>query len=96
MILITKFYADWCGPCKVVGPRLDELLESDEYKGRFSLESYNVDENPVLVEQYHVKGIPAIFFSVKGETVHNAIGLHSSKELKNILDKCVEIENNED
>lgn len=61
--VLLEFYADWCGPCKMVGPQVDELAV--ELKGRARVVRLNVDQHPALAQQYGVRGIPA-FIAIKG------------------------------
>jgi thioredoxin 1 len=57
---IVDFWAEWCGPCKMVGPILDEL--SEDYKGKVDIYKVNVDENPELSQAFGIQSIPAILF----------------------------------
>ena len=57
--VVVDFWAEWCGPCKQIGPALEEL--SDEYEGKVKIVKINVDENPNSPAQMGVRGIPALF-----------------------------------
>ena len=70
--VIVDFWADWCGPCKQIGPALEEL--SEQYKGRVKIVKVNVDDNPNLPAQMGVRGIPALFMFKDGAVVSNKVG----------------------
>jgi len=70
--VVVDFWAEWCGPCKQIGPALEEL--SDELKGRVKIVKVNVDENPNSPSQLGVRGIPALFLFKDGQVVSNKTG----------------------
>ena len=70
--VIVDFWAEWCGPCKMIGPSLEEL--SDEYAGKVKIAKINVDDNPNTPMQFGVRGIPALFMFKGGEVVSNKTG----------------------
>lgn len=70
--VMVDFYADWCGPCKMVGPVVEQLAE--EYAGRIKVGKINVDENMTLAGQYRIMSIPAIMFFKNGEVADQIIG----------------------
>lgn len=69
---VVDFWAPWCGPCKMVGPIIDEL--SKEYDGQVSIGKVNVDENPEISQKYGVRNIPTILFIKNGEVVDKQVG----------------------
>ena len=71
-LVLVDFWAEWCGPCKQIGPALEEL--SEEYEGRVKIVKVNVDENPNAPAQMGVRGIPALFMFKGGQVVSNKIG----------------------
>lgn len=87
--ILLDFYADWCGPCKVMLPIVDRL--ADEHKDDFSIANkVNVDKNRELVQEFGVRGIPALFFLKDGEIVERLTGvqaLHCSKKKFNCTNK---------
>ncbi|MEM7439859.1 MAG: thioredoxin [Pseudomonadota bacterium] len=70
--VVVDFWAEWCGPCKQIGPALEEL--SDELAGKVKIVKVNVDENPNSPAQLGVRGIPALFLFKDGNIVSNKTG----------------------
>jgi len=70
--VVVDFWAEWCGPCKQIGPSLEEL--STEYEGKVKIVKVNVDENPNAPAQMGVRGIPALFMFKGGQVVSNKTG----------------------
>ncbi|MEL6944202.1 MAG: thioredoxin, partial [Bacteroidota bacterium] len=74
-VIVLEFWAEWCGPCKMLDPIVQELAE--EYKGKAIVGKINVDENPIAKINYEIKSIPIILFFKNGELVDQQKGLSS-------------------
>ncbi|MCI8632170.1 MAG: thioredoxin [Lachnospiraceae bacterium] len=72
MPVLVDFYADWCGPCKMMSPVLEQI--SDEMEGKIKVAKINVDENPNLASQYKVMSIPNFILFKNGQTADQVIG----------------------
>lgn len=70
--VLVDFWAEWCGPCKQIGPSLEELAA--EYDGKVKIVKVNVDENPNAPAKFGVRGIPALFMVKDGQVVSNKTG----------------------
>lgn len=83
--VLVDFWAEWCSPCRAIAPVLEEL--GKEYAGRVSIAKLNIDENPVTLENYGVKGIPTMILFKDGKLVAKQVGPAPKHELKAWLDK---------
>src|SRR5579863_1924763 len=82
--VLVDFWAEWCGPCKMIAPILDEL--ADEYSGRVSIGKLNIDEHQTLATQYGVRAIPTLLLFHNGEVAEQIVGLRSKRDLKASFD----------
>ncbi len=82
--VLVDFWAPWCGPCRAVGPIIDELAE--EYKGRVKICKVNVDENPVTAARFGISSIPTMVLIKNGSLVETLIGGRPKNYFKAFLD----------
>jgi thioredoxin 1 len=85
--VLVDFWAEWCGPCKALGPVLDGL--ATEYQNKIKVVKVNVDESPNAPQQYKVRGIPTMIFFRNGEMVDQLVGNQPRDAIKGIIDKVV-------
>jgi thioredoxin 1 len=82
--VLVDYWAEWCGPCKMIGPILDESAES--YANRLSIAKVNVDENQSVPSRYHVRGIPTLMLFKNGAVVATKVGAVSKSQLAAFID----------
>lgn len=82
--VLVDFWAEWCGPCRMVGPVVEEI--SKDYEGKAVIGKVNVDENPDISMKYGVRNIPTILFMKNGEVVDKSVGAVPKNVLTDKLD----------
>jgi thioredoxin 1 len=82
--VLVDFWAEWCGPCKMIAPILDEI--SGEYEGKVKVAKLNIDENPSTPPKYGVRGIPTLMLFKNGEVDATQVGALSKSQLCAFLD----------
>ena len=87
--VIIDFWAPWCGPCRMIGPVLDEL--APKYEGRVKIAKVNVDEEPELALSFKVRGIPALYAVKEGDVVDEMVGWGGKARLEEALEKLAEM-----
>ena len=83
--VLVDFWAEWCGPCKMIAPVLNEL--ADEYQGKVKIGKVNVDEHQGLAAQYGVRAIPTLLILKNGQVAEQMVGAKSKRDLKASLDR---------
>ena len=83
--MLVDFWAEWCGPCKMIAPLLDELAV--EYDGKVKIGKVNVDEQQLLAAEYGIRAIPTLLLFNKGEIAEQMVGAKSRRDFKASLDR---------
>ena len=83
-VTLVDFWAEWCGPCRMVGPVVEELAK--EYDGKAVVGKVNVDNNPQVAMKYGIRSIPTILFIKNGEVVDRSVGAVPKSQLAGKLD----------
>ena len=86
--VMVDFYADWCAPCQILGPKVEQIAES--YADRASVGKLNVDADGPLAARYGIQGIPTVLFFKGGKLMDRVVGLVPEKELTRRLDSLIE------
>jgi len=86
-LTLVDFYADWCGPCKMISPVLEEL--SDDYAGKVNIVKINADNHPEILQKYGVRGLPTLMMFENGAPVGTAVGAQPASALKGFIDQHV-------
>ena len=85
--VLVDFWAEWCGPCKMAGPILEELSES--YKDKVLVMKLNVDENPVMSQKYGVMSIPTTILFKAGKEIGRQVGFSGKEAFEDLMKKGV-------
>ena len=83
--VLVDFWAEWCGPCKMIAPILDEL--ASEYDGKVKVGKVNIDDHQAIATQYGIRAIPTLLIFKDGEVAEQVVGLRSKRDLKANIDK---------
>lgn len=85
--VLVDFWAEWCGPCKRLGPTIDQL--ASEYSGKVTIGKLNVDDNPGTAMKFQIRGIPAVLLFKGGQVVESVVGLAPKDDFKKAIDKHI-------
>jgi len=79
--VLVDFWAEWCFPCKMIGPVLEELSEDERLKGKIKIGKLNVEENPTKAADYEIMGIPTLILFKDGREVKRLVGVRGKEEI---------------
>jgi thioredoxin 1 len=85
--VLVDYWAEWCGPCKMIGPILEEI--ATEYEGRVKVAKLNIDENPGTPPKFGIRGIPTLMLFKNGEVEATKVGALSKSQLTAFLDQSI-------
>lgn len=85
--VLVDFWAEWCGPCKALGPTIDEL--ADQYAGKVKIAKVNVDENPNTPGRFRIRGIPTLLLFKGGQLVDQLVGAHPKNAIDEVIKKSL-------
>lgn len=85
--VLVDYWAEWCGPCKMIAPILEEI--ATEYDGRVRIAKINIDENPETPPKYGIRGIPTLMLFKNGEVEATKVGAISKSQLTAFLDQNI-------
>jgi thioredoxin 1 len=83
--VLVDFWADWCGPCRMIAPHVDAV--ATELEGKAKIGKLNVDDNPAVVSKYSIRGIPALLLFKGGELVDSLVGATDKARIKALVEK---------
>ena len=82
--VLVDYWAEWCGPCKMIAPVLDEI--SEEYSGKITVAKLNIDDNPATPSHYGVRGIPTLMLFKDGDVEATKVGALTKSQLTQFID----------
>ena len=81
--VLVDFWAQWCGPCRMLGPIIEEI--ANDYEGKVKVGKLNVDEQPTLASKYGIASIPTVIVFKNGKPEKTLVGLRSKNEIENMI-----------
>jgi thioredoxin 1 len=86
-LTLVDFWAEWCAPCRMIGPIVEEL--ATEYADKVNIGKLNVDENNKIATKYGIRSIPTLLFFKDGEILKHVVGVRSKEELQEVINEHV-------
>jgi len=83
--VLVDFWAEWCGPCRMLGPVVERLAESNQ--GKIVVGKLNVDENPAIAQNFGIQGIPTLLFFKSGKVVKQLVGFQAEENIQEVIDE---------
>ena len=87
--VLVDFWAEWCAPCRMIGPIIDEI--ATDFTGSASVVKLNVDDNTATAQRYGIKGIPTLILFSEGKEVERVVGATGKDSITKIIDKYVSV-----
>ena len=88
--IVVDFWAEWCGPCRMVGPVVEELSSMEKYEGKVNFVKVNVDQAGEVASKYNVFSIPTLILLNRGEIIAQQVGAGSKETYENMIDRALE------
>lgn len=85
--VLVDYWAEWCGPCKMIGPILEEI--ATEYAGKVKVAKLNIDENPATPPKFGIRGIPTLMIFKEGNVAATKVGALSKSQLTAFIDQSI-------
>ncbi|MEM8845086.1 MAG: thioredoxin TrxA [Pseudomonadota bacterium] len=85
--VLVDYWAEWCGPCKMIAPILDEI--ADEYEGKLKITKLNIDDNPATPPKFGIRGIPTLMIFKGGDVAATKVGALSKSQLTAFIDQSI-------
>ncbi len=87
-VVVVDFYADWCGPCKLIAPIMEKL--ATEYDGKAKFTNVDVDHNPTIADQFGIMSIPTLIVFKNGKPAERFVGAAPAEHYRNIINKVLQ------
>ncbi len=85
--VLVEYWAEWCGPCKMIAPLLDEI--AGDYEGKLKITKFNIDDNPNTPPKYGIRGIPTLMIFKNGNAEATKVGALSKSQLTAFIDQSI-------